>query len=108
VTQTYTPSPPWTDGQQVTRAVDGVLFTYSGALNALTIVPNLSGVLKDANGFIIQNLPTPSSSGDAANKAYVDAHAGSGGGGIAEAPTDGGTYMRQNAAWTRNLDGGTY
>jgi len=38
---------------------------------------------------------------DVANKHYVDAHAGSGGGGggIPDAPADGNTYGRHNAAW---------
>jgi hypothetical protein len=30
------------------------------------------------------------------------------GGGIEEAPTDGGTYARQMSAWTRQWDGGSY
>ena len=30
------------------------------------------------------------------------------GGGIPEAPTDGGTYARENAAWTSDLDGGSW
>jgi hypothetical protein len=30
------------------------------------------------------------------------------GGGIPEAPTDGGTYARQSTAWTKNWDGGSY
>lgn len=30
------------------------------------------------------------------------------GGGIPEAPTDGGTYARQNTAWTSTYDGGAY
>jgi hypothetical protein len=104
---TYSPSPPWTDGQAVTRNVDGVLFTFSASLNALTVNPNVSGIAKDAHSFIVKNLPTPTNSGDAANKAYVDAHAGSGGG-IADAPSDGNTYSRQNAAWTSIMDGGAY
>jgi hypothetical protein len=103
----YSPSPPWTDGQAVTRNPDGVLFTYSAATNALTIQPNVSGIAKNANGFIVQNLPTPANGGDAANKSYVDAHAGSGGG-IADAPSDGKTYSRLNAAWTSIIDGGSY
>ena len=31
-----------------------------------------------------------------------------GAGGIAEAPTDGGIYARQNSAWTSTYDGGAY
>jgi len=104
---TYTPAPPWTNGQQVTRNSDGVLFIYSSSLNALTVDPSLAGVAKDTGGHAIINLPTPSNPNDAANKAYVDAHAG-GGGGIAEAPTDGGTYARRNSAWTSTYDGGAY
>jgi hypothetical protein len=76
----YTPPGPWTDGQQVTRNYDGVGFTYSALLNTLTVNPNKSVSIKDANSFIIQNLPAPSVGGDAANKTYVDAHAGGGGG----------------------------
>jgi hypothetical protein len=108
LTPTYSPAPPWTDGQVVTRSNDGVLFTYSASFNALTVNPNQSGSIKDANSFIVENLPTPTNGGDAANKDYVDTHAGSGGGGIPEAPTDGGTYSRRNTAWTSNIDGGTY
>ena len=104
---TYSPSPPWTDGQRVTRNTDGVLFTYSKSLNALTVVSNISGISKNANNFIVQNLPTPINTGDAANKAYVDAHAGTGGG-IPDAPSDGNTYARQNVAWTNIYDGGAY
>ena len=103
---TYSPSPPWVDGQTVIRNSDGVLFIYSKSLNALTVDPSLAGVAKDAGGYIIQNLPAPALGGDAANKAYVDAH--SGGGGIADAPSDGKTYSRLNAAWTSTYDGGTY
>lgn len=100
---TYSPQPPWTNGQAVIRNTDGVLFTYSKTLNALTIKPNVSGIAKDAGNYIIKNLPTPSISGDAANKAYVDTH-----GGIPEAPTDSGTYARQNTAWVKIYDGGAY
>jgi hypothetical protein len=103
---TYTPSPPWTDGQQVVRNSDGVLFIYSIANNALTVDPSLAGVAKDTGGHIIMNLPTPVNSGDAANKAYVDAH--SGGGGITDAPSDSGTYARYNATWTKIMDGGNW
>src|SRR3974390_3295046 len=94
----YTPNGPWTDGQSVTRNFDGCLFTYSAAWNALSIVPNTAGITKNANGFLVTNLPTPVNPGDAANKAYVDAHGG-GGGGISDAPSDGTTYGRNNAAW---------
>jgi phage baseplate assembly protein gpV len=104
---TYTPSPPWTDGQQVTRVQDGILFIYNKANNALTVDPNISGVIKDANNFIVKNLPTPTNSGDAANKAYVDGKVPTGGG-VAEAPTDGGTYSRRNSAWIKVVDGGAY
>jgi len=103
---TYSPAPPWTDGQTVVRNSDGVLFIYSKSLNALTVDNNLSGVAKDAHGYVIKNLPTPVNSGDAANKSYVDSHAG--GGGISEAPTDGRTYARQNSSWTYVYDGGAY
>jgi hypothetical protein len=94
----YTPNGPWADGQTVVRNLDGVGFTYSATLNALTVNPNLSASIKDANSFIIQNLPAPTNGGDAANKTYVDGHAG--GGGIAEAPTDGQQYGRQSSAWS--------
>jgi hypothetical protein len=104
---TYTPAPPWTDGQQVTRSSDGVLFIYSASLNALTVDPSLAGAAKDVGGFTIINVPNPVNSGDVANKSYVDAHAG-GGGGIAEAPSDGKTYARQNVAWVSTYDGGAY
>jgi hypothetical protein len=105
VPPTYSPSPPWTDGQLVTRNSDGVLFIYSASLNALTIDPNVSGAIKDAGSFRIQNLSAPSSGGDATNKTYVDTYVG---GGVSEAPTDGKTYARQNTAWTSTLDGGAY
>jgi hypothetical protein len=72
----YTPSGPWNDGQVVVRNSDGVGFTYSASLNALAINPNISYITKNANNFIIQNLPAPTVGGDAANKTYVDAHAG--------------------------------
>jgi hypothetical protein len=104
---TYSPVPPWSNGQQVTRNTDGVLFIYSASLNALTINPNVSGIAKNANSFIVKNLPTPTNSGDAANKSYVDTHVG-GGGGIADAPSDGFTYSRINASWTHAMDGGSY
>jgi hypothetical protein len=104
---TYIPSFPWVDGQKVTRIADGVLFVYSASLNTLTISPNISGAIKNAGNLIISNLPSPNSGGDAANKTYVDTHVG-GGGGISEAPTDGGTYARFNTAWTSTLDGGAY
>jgi len=103
---TYSPAPPWTNGQTVVRNSDGVLFIYSTSLNALTVDNNLAGVAKDAHGNVIKNLPTPVNSGDAANKSYVDSHAG--GGGIVEAPVDGGIYARQNSAWTSTYDGGAY
>jgi hypothetical protein len=104
----YTPAGPWADGQVVTRNYDGVGFTYSASLNALTVNPNLSASVKDANSFIVQNLPAPTNGGDAANKTYVDSHAGSGGG-IPDAPSDGSSYGRLNAAWTKVLPlaGGT-
>jgi hypothetical protein len=76
-------------------------------LNALTVDFNVAGIAKDANGFIVKNLPSPANNGDAANKAYVDAHAG-GGGGITDAPSDGFTYTRLNAAWVHVIDGGSY
>jgi hypothetical protein len=95
----YTPVGPWTDGQTVTRNYDGVGFTYSASLNALTINPNLSASIKNANNFKIQNVPDPTANLDAANKEYVDSHAGSGGG-IPEAPTDGQQYGRQSSAWS--------
>src|SRR4029077_17399442 len=38
----------------------------------------------DATGYRIFGLPAPSASNDAATKAYVDAHAGGGGGGLPE------------------------
>ena len=104
---TYSPSPPWTDGATVTRNSDGVLFIFSAATNSLTVDSNIAGASKSIGGHSITDLPTPVSPNDAANKAYVDAHVG-GGGGIAEAPTDGGTYSRQNSAWTKVIDGGTY
>jgi hypothetical protein len=103
---TYTPAPPWINGQKVTRNSDGVLFIYSTSLNALTVDPSLAGVAKDIGGFTIINVPNPTNSGDVANKAYVDSHAG--GGGITEAPTDGKTYARRNSAWTSIYDGGAY
>ena len=103
---TYSQAPPWTDGQTVVRNSDGVLFIYSASLNALSVDNNLAGVAKDAHGNVIKNLPTPVNSGDAANKSYVDSHAG--GGGISEAPTDGRTYARQNSSWTYVYDGGAY
>jgi len=107
VSITYTPAPPWSDGAQVTRNSDGVVFIYSSSLNALTVDPSLAGVAKDAGGFAITNLPTtPTNPGDAASKAYVDAHAG--GGGIVDAPSDGNVYARLNAAWTNIYDAGTY
>ena len=103
----YTPTGPWADGTIVTRNADGVGFTYLEAYNALVINPNLSASVKDSNNFIIKNLPTPSVGTDVANKNYVDAH--SGGGGLADAPSDGSLYGRLNAAWTKAvpLAGGT-
>ena len=103
---TYSPSPPWTDGQTVVRNSDGVLFIYSASTNALSVDPNLAGIAKDAQGYTIHNIPTPVASGDVAPKSYVDAHAG--GGGIADAPSDGNTYSRLNATWTSTVDGGAY
>jgi hypothetical protein len=82
------------------------LFIYSASLNALTVDNNLAGAAKSAGGYAIQNLPSPVNAGDAANKSYVDSHGG--GGGIAEAPTDGGTYARRNTNWTSIYDGGAY
>jgi hypothetical protein len=76
----YTPPGPWADGTVVTRNLDGVGFTYSASLNALTVIPNESFSVKNANNFIIQNLPAPTVGGDAANKTYVDSHSGGGGG----------------------------
>jgi hypothetical protein len=104
----FSPPGPWSDGTVVTRNIDGVGFTYSLSLNALLINPNLSASVKNANSFIIQNLPAPSVGGDAANKTYVDAHAGSGGG-IADAPSDSTYYGRYNATWVHvlSLAGGT-
>lgn len=84
---TYSPAPPWTNGQNVTRVGDGVLFVYSAPLNALTIISNSSGIAKDANAFIIKNLPAPTNPPDAANKSYVDS------------PFDGNSYVRQGATW---------
>lgn len=68
----YTPTGPWADGTVVTRNADGIGFTYNATLNALLVNPNKSASIKNANSFIVQNLPTPSVGGDAANKAYVD------------------------------------
>lgn len=101
----YSPSPPWTDGQIITRD-DGTLFVYSLVWNAITVSPNMAGINKDANGFLVKNLPPPVSGTDVANKDYVDSHAGTGG--IPDAPTDGGTYARQSSAWTQIYDGGAY
>jgi hypothetical protein len=94
----FTPTGPWSDGTIVVRNSDGVGFTYSASLNALTANPNLSASIKNANNFIVSNLPAPTNGGDAANKTYVDAHAGSGG--IPEAPTDGQLYGRESSAWS--------
>jgi hypothetical protein len=111
---TYSPVPPWTDGQIVTRNTDGVLFTYSAVNNALTVDPNQAGIAKDTRGYSILNLPTPVNAGDAANKAYVDTHTGTGGG-IPEAPSDGTSYGRQSLTWVRVIastgdvvDGGNF
>jgi hypothetical protein len=102
---TYSPAQPWADGQLVTRSPDGVLFTYSASLNALTIDPNISGIAKNANLFAITNLPTtPTNANDAASKSYVDAYVG----GTPEAPNDGGTYARRSLGWTSIYDGGAY
>jgi hypothetical protein len=95
----YTPAGPWTDGQTVVRNLDGVGFIYSVSLNALTVVANSSFIAKNANSYAINNLPAPAAGGDAANKAYVDSHAGSGGG-IPEAPNDGNLYGRESLAWS--------
>jgi hypothetical protein len=75
----FTPSGPWTDGTVVVRNLDGVGFTYSASLNALIVNPNISYIAKNANNFIVQNLPAPTNGGDAANKTYVDGHAGAAG-----------------------------
>jgi hypothetical protein len=77
----YTPPGPWSDGQSVVRNYDGVGFTYSASLNALSIIPNQSNSTKDSNSNKIINVPDPTNNLDAANKEYVDTHAGSGGGG---------------------------
>jgi hypothetical protein len=76
----FTPTGPWADGTVVVRNLDGVGFTYSASLNALTVNPNISYIAKNANNFKITNLPDPTSNLDAANKEYVDSHAGTGGG----------------------------
>jgi hypothetical protein len=102
----YSPSPPWTDGQIITRNSDGTLFIYSASFNALTIKPNVAGINKDAGGFLVVNMPTPVAGTDAANKNYVDSHAGTGG--IPDAPADGGTYARESSTWTKTYDGGAY
>src|SRR5262245_23598340 len=106
MTATYSPTPPWTNGQQVTRTNDGTLFQYSSSDNSLKIVANVAGIDKSANGHMVTNLPLPTAGTDAANKNYVDSHAG--GGGIADAPSDGNVYARLNAGWTNVYDGGTY
>ena len=93
----YTPTGPWADGTVVTRNADGVGFTYLASYNALVINPNKSASVKDANNFIVKNLPAPTVGGDAANKTYVDAH--SGGGGLSDAPSDGTYYGRFNTTW---------
>ncbi|HEY7414001.1 MAG TPA: hypothetical protein VH593_23235 [Ktedonobacteraceae bacterium] len=107
----FSPDPPWSDGQSVTRVEDGVLFFYEEVSNSLKVQPNIAGIIKDANGFTIQNLPLPRSGtgygGDVANRDYVDSHSGTGGG-IPEAPTDGGTYARESSAWVKVYDGGAY
>jgi hypothetical protein len=72
----------------------------------LTVDPNVAGIEKDANNYMIKNLPSPVDNSDAANKLYVDTTGGSGG--ISEAPTDGGIYARQNSTWTETYDGGSY
>ena len=105
---TYTPPPPWTDGQAVVRDSDGTRFVYSISLNTLSVDSNIAGVNKDANGFMVKNLPAPVNNADAANKQYVDTHGSGTGGGIPEAPTDGGTYARESSAWTKTWDGGAY
>jgi hypothetical protein len=104
----FTPPGPWTDGTVVVRNFDGVGFTYNASLNALIVNPNVSYSAKNANHFIIQNLPDPTNALDAANKEYVDGHAGSGGG-IADAPSDSSYYGRYNASWAHVLPlaGGT-
>jgi len=79
----YTPTGPWADGTVVTRNIDGVGFIYNATLNTLTVVPNKSYATKNSNNFPIINVPDPANNLDAANKEYVDAHAGGGGGGMA-------------------------
>lgn len=102
------PNGPWPDQTQVTRNYDGVGFIYNATINALTIIPNQSWVTKDANNFPIINVPDPVNNLDAANKEYVDA-SGGGGGGIPDAPSDSTLYGRENATWVHAvpLAGGT-
>jgi hypothetical protein len=109
----YTPPGPWADGQVVVRNYDGVGFTYSATLNTLSVIPNQSSSTKDSNNHKIINVPDPTGNLDAANKEYVDSHAGTGG--IPEAPSDGSSYGRMNAAWNTVLpmsggilDGGNF
>lgn len=82
-------------------------FAYGRQTGAWTaVLPLAGGTMTGA----LNLASDPTIPQQAATKAYVDAHAGGGGGGIPEAPTTTGlTYGRLSGAWSAvlNLGGGT-
>jgi hypothetical protein len=88
------------------------LDTWLAPTAAGKFLPRTGGTM---TGPLTLSPDAPSGALDAATKHYVDTHAGSGGGGISDAPIDGLAYGRQDASWSRVLaitgdllDGGNF
>jgi microcystin-dependent protein len=100
------------EGNPTTQSVRENFATAKNEITALQTATAQAPYVPIAGGTLTGSLllaGDPTSGPMAATKAYVDAHATGGGGGIPEAPADGTLYARRNGAWVASvpIGGGT-